>query len=118
MPYTSLFRSRDPFIEFVLRRLYRKNLEPDDLLFPAVSFLDGRVHHPLARRPDIGTGPDIWAASERVMDAAVEKAYGGKKKIVWFEVFAVQAAKDKFDEWVPRSEERRVGHAGRRLDQA
>src|SRR5689334_6910393 len=48
-----------------------------------------------------GTGPDIWGASERVLDAAVEKAYGGKKKIVWFEVFAGQAAKDKFDEWLP-----------------
>ena len=48
-----------------------------------------------------GTGPDIWAASERVMDAAVEKAYGGKKKISWFEVFAGQAAKDKFDDWLP-----------------
>src|SRR5438105_5050441 len=48
-----------------------------------------------------GTGPDIWAASERVLDAAVEKAYGEKKKIVWFEVFAGQAAKDKFDEWLP-----------------
>ena len=41
-----------------------------------------------------GTGPDIWAASERVFDAAVEKAYAGKKKISWFEVFAGQAAKD------------------------
>src|SRR6516162_4426223 len=48
-----------------------------------------------------GTGPDIWAASVRVMDAAVEKAYGGKKKIAWFEVFAGQTAKDKFDEWLP-----------------
>ncbi len=48
-----------------------------------------------------GTGPDIWAASERVFDAAVEKAYGGKKKIAWFEVFAGQAAKDKFDNWLP-----------------
>jgi isocitrate dehydrogenase len=48
-----------------------------------------------------GTGPDIWAASERVLDAAVEKAYDGKKKIVWFEVFAGQSAKDKFDEWLP-----------------
>src|SRR5215217_5535020 len=48
-----------------------------------------------------GTGRDIWAASERVLDAAVEKAYGGKKKIVWFEVFAGQAAKDKFDNWLP-----------------
>src|SRR5690348_5882447 len=48
-----------------------------------------------------GTGPDIWAASVRVMDAAVEKAYGGKKKIAWFEVFAGQSAKDKFDSWLP-----------------
>src|SRR6188472_2389119 len=48
-----------------------------------------------------GTGPDIWAASERVLDAAVEKAFGGKKKVSWFEVFAGQAAKDKFDEWLP-----------------
>src|SRR6266699_3057491 len=48
-----------------------------------------------------GTGPDIWAASGRVFDAAVEKAFGGKKKISWFEVFAGQVAKDKFDEWLP-----------------
>ena len=48
-----------------------------------------------------GTGPDIWAASVRVMDAAVAKAYGGMKKISWFEVFAGQAAKDKFDNWLP-----------------
>src|SRR5438105_1531199 len=48
-----------------------------------------------------GTGPDIWAASERVFDAAVEKAYGGKRKIAWFEVFAGEAAKNKFDNWLP-----------------
>ena len=48
-----------------------------------------------------GTGPDIWASSVRVLDAAVEKAYGGAKKIVWHEVFAGQAAKDKFDNWLP-----------------
>src|SRR5216110_1646962 len=48
-----------------------------------------------------GTGPDIWAASVRVFDAAVDKAYGGKKKIAWFEVFAGQAAKGKFDTWLP-----------------
>ena len=48
-----------------------------------------------------GTGPDIWAASVRVFDAAVEKAYGGQKKIAWFEVFAGQVAKDKFDTWLP-----------------
>src|SRR6201992_2610552 len=48
-----------------------------------------------------GTGPDIWAASVRVFDAAVEKAYKGKKKVSWFEVFAGQSAKDKFDNWLP-----------------
>jgi isocitrate dehydrogenase len=48
-----------------------------------------------------GTGPDIWAASQRVFDAAVEKAYGGKKKIAWFEVFAGELAKNKFDNWLP-----------------
>ena len=48
-----------------------------------------------------GTGPDIWAASVRVFDAAVEKAYGGNRQVSWFEVFAGQAAKDKFDEWLP-----------------
>src|SRR5256885_17201611 len=47
-----------------------------------------------------GTGPDIWAASERVFDAAVNKAYGGKKKIAWVEVFSGQAGKDKFDTWL------------------
>jgi len=48
-----------------------------------------------------GTGPDIWAASVRVFDAAVQKAYGGKRKIAWFEVFAGETAKNKFDNWLP-----------------
>ncbi len=48
-----------------------------------------------------GTGPDIWAASQRVFDAAVQKAYGGKRKIAWFEVYAGEAAKNKFDNWLP-----------------
>jgi isocitrate dehydrogenase len=48
-----------------------------------------------------GTGPDIWAASVRVFDAAVQKAYGGKRKVGWFEVFAGEAAKNKFDNWLP-----------------
>ena len=48
-----------------------------------------------------GTGPDIWAASERVFDSAVQKAYGGKRKVAWFEVFAGEAAKNKFDNWLP-----------------
>jgi isocitrate dehydrogenase len=48
-----------------------------------------------------GTGRDIWAASVRVFDAAVEKAYGGKRKVSWFEVYAGEAAKTKFDNWLP-----------------
>ena len=48
-----------------------------------------------------GTGRDIWAASERVFDAAMEKAYGGTKKIAWMEVFAGEASKTKFDNWLP-----------------
>src|SRR3989449_3368804 len=48
-----------------------------------------------------GTGPDIWAASQRVFDAAVQKSYGGKRKVAWFEVFAGEAAKNKFDNWLP-----------------
>jgi len=48
-----------------------------------------------------GTGPDIWAASQRVFDAAVEKASAGERKISWFEVFAGETAKQKFDTWLP-----------------
>src|SRR5579863_8179616 len=48
-----------------------------------------------------GTGRDIWKASRRVFDAAVEHAYGGKKKIAWFEVFAGEKAFNTFKEWLP-----------------
>ena len=48
-----------------------------------------------------GTGPDIWAASVRVFDAAVEKAYGGTKKIAWQEVLAGQKAFDQTGSWLP-----------------
>src|ERR1700709_1419061 len=48
-----------------------------------------------------GTGPDIWRASVRVFDAAVQKAYAGKKKIAWFEVMAGQKSFDKLQNWLP-----------------
>jgi len=48
-----------------------------------------------------GTGRDIWASSVRVLDAVVEKAYKGSRKISWFEVFAGEASKTKFDNWLP-----------------
>jgi isocitrate dehydrogenase len=57
---------------------------------PIVPFIEGD-----------GTGRDIWKASVRVFDAAVAKAYGGKRKIAWFEVFAGEKAKQKFDNWLP-----------------
>jgi isocitrate dehydrogenase len=47
-----------------------------------------------------GTGRDIWRASQRVFDAAVEKAYGGKRRIVWYEIFAGEKAFNKFGEWL------------------
>ena len=79
-----------------------------DIIPPAgekITVQDGKLNVP--DRPIIpfirgdGTGPDIWVASERVFDAAVQKAYGGAKKIAWFEVFAGEAAKNKFDSWLP-----------------
>ncbi|MGA3100788.1 MAG: NADP-dependent isocitrate dehydrogenase [Terracidiphilus sp.] len=48
-----------------------------------------------------GTGRDIWKASQRVFDAAVEKAYGGKRAIRWFEIFAGEKAYRQFNNWLP-----------------
>src|SRR2546422_6769198 len=49
-----------------------------------------------------GTGRDIWRAARRVFDAAVERAYGGKRKVAWFEVFAGEKAFNDFHEWLPQ----------------
>ncbi|MBS2020260.1 MAG: NADP-dependent isocitrate dehydrogenase, partial [Deltaproteobacteria bacterium] len=57
---------------------------------PIVPFIEGD-----------GTGRDIWRASVRVMDAAVEKAYGGKKKIAWYEVLAGEKAFKQTNNWLP-----------------
>ena len=48
-----------------------------------------------------GTGPDIWRASQRVLDAAVATAYGGRRRIVWFEVLAGEKSKKALDDWLP-----------------
>src|SRR3954469_266809 len=48
-----------------------------------------------------GTGRDIWKASLRVFNAAVEKAYKGRRRVAWYEVFAGEKAKAKFDNWLP-----------------
>jgi isocitrate dehydrogenase len=62
---------------------------PDD---PIIPFIEGD-----------GTGPDIWRASQRVFDAVITKAYGGRKKIVWFEVYAGEKANKVYGEgtWLP-----------------
>src|SRR5690349_11393291 len=60
---------------------------PDD---PTIPFIEGD-----------GTGPDIWRSSVRVMDAAVGKAYGGKRKVEWMPVLAGEAAFEKTKNWLP-----------------
>jgi len=57
---------------------------------PIVPFIEGD-----------GTGPDIWRASVRVLDAAVAKAYGGKRRIHWMEVYAGQKSNDLYNTWLP-----------------
>src|SRR3989338_7462098 len=69
-------------------------INPDKTLsvsdHPIIPFIEGD-----------GTGGDIWAASVRVFDAAVEKAYKGKKKIQWFEIYAGEKANKLYGEWLP-----------------
>src|SRR6202140_5472275 len=57
---------------------------------PIVPFIEGD-----------GTGRDIWKASQRVFDAAVDQAYNGKRRVVWFEIFAGEKAYNRFHEWLP-----------------
>ncbi len=64
-----------------------KLLVPDN---PVIPFIEGD-----------GTGPDIWRASVRVLDAAVQKAYGGRRKIHWLEVYAGEKAHRQFNSWLP-----------------
>jgi isocitrate dehydrogenase len=72
----------------------------------AIEFVDGKFIIP--DTPVIpfiegdGTGRDIWKASVRVFDAAVEKVFKGKKRVVWFEVFAGEKAYRQFKEWLPQ----------------
>ena len=58
---------------------------------PVIPFIEGD-----------GTGPDIWRAAVRVLDAAVERAYSGQKKIHWYEIFAGEKAYNVFNEWAPQ----------------
>jgi isocitrate dehydrogenase len=57
-----------------------------------------------------GTGRDIWRASRRVFDAAVAKAYGGRRRVAWFEVFAGEKARNQLDSWLPDDTLRAIEH--------
>ncbi|HOI00679.1 MAG TPA: NADP-dependent isocitrate dehydrogenase [Bacteroidales bacterium] len=72
-----------------IRMISGKLVVPDQ---PVIPFIEGD-----------GTGPDIWAASVRVMDAAVEKAYHGKRKIAWMEVLAGEKAFHEAGNWLPEA---------------
>ena len=64
-----------------------KYIVPDN---PIIPFIEGD-----------GTGRDIWKASVRVFDAAVQKAYGNKRKVAWYEIFAGEKAMATFNQWLP-----------------
>src|ERR1700688_1193532 len=70
-----------------------------------LAIADGKLHVP--DQPIVpfiegdGTGRDIWRASVRVLDAAVAKAYGGRRKIAWYEVYAGEKAFGLFNNWLP-----------------
>ncbi|MEN6607308.1 MAG: isocitrate dehydrogenase (NADP(+)) [Bryobacteraceae bacterium] len=64
-----------------------KFLVPDN---PVLPFIEGD-----------GTGPDIWRAARTVFDAAVARAYGGRRRIVWYEIFAGEKAFNQFGSWLP-----------------
>ncbi|MFN3286018.1 MAG: isocitrate dehydrogenase (NADP(+)) [bacterium] len=71
-------------------------LVPDD---PIIPFIEGD-----------GTGPDIWRATRRILDAAIQAAYGGKRRIVWFEVYAGEKANHQFGDWLPADTLRAFQH--------
>src|SRR5690606_16620779 len=79
-----------------------------------ITFRDGKYHVP--DNPIIpfiegdGTGPDIWAAAVRVLDAAVEKAYGGTRKIAWYEVLAGEKAYNLTGTWLPQDTLDAIAH--------
>jgi isocitrate dehydrogenase len=74
-----------------------KNLGIPD--HPIIPFIEGD-----------GIGPDIWRAAKRVLDAAVEKAFAGQKKIAWMEIYAGEKANDLYHEWLPEDTINAIRH--------
>ncbi len=78
---------KPPATGAAITRQHGRLVVPDN---PIIPFIEGD-----------GTGPDIWRASVRVLDAAVAKAYGGKRKIAWMEVYAGEKSFKQFNNWLP-----------------
>jgi isocitrate dehydrogenase len=80
----------------------------------AIAMRDGRLDVPA--QPVIpfiegdGTGPDIWRAAQHVFDAAVARAYGNSRRIVWFEVLAGEKAKERLNSWLPEDTIAAIDH--------
>jgi isocitrate dehydrogenase len=85
MPNFSILKT--PTSGTAITRKAGRLVVPDD---PIIPFIEGD-----------GTGADIWRASVRVLDAAVAKAYGGTRKIAWFEVYAGEKSAKQFNDWLP-----------------
>src|SRR5262245_10078196 len=85
MPNFSILKT--PASGTAITRKSGRLVVPDD---PIIPFIEGD-----------GTGRDIWRASVRVLDAAVNKAYGGTRKIAWMEVYAGEKSFKQFDTWLP-----------------
>src|SRR5688500_6573522 len=79
--------SKPPATGAAISRQQGRLVVPDN---PIIPFIEGD-----------GTGPDIWRASVRVLDAAVTKAYGGKRQIAWMEVYAGEKSFKQFNNWLP-----------------
>jgi isocitrate dehydrogenase len=78
---------KPPSTGTAITRANGRMIVPDN---PIIPFIEGD-----------GTGPDIWRASVRVFDAAVEKAYRGRRRIAWMEVYAGEKSFKQFDSWLP-----------------
>src|SRR3989304_3101757 len=78
---------KPPATGTAITRVNGKLVVPDN---PIIPFIEGD-----------GTGPDIWRASVRVFDAAVAKAYGGRRAVAWMEVYAGGKSHKQFDTWLP-----------------
>jgi isocitrate dehydrogenase len=78
---------KPPATGAAITRQHGRLVVPDN---PIIPFIEGD-----------GTGPDIWRASVRVLDAAVAKAYGGKRAIAWMEVYAGEKSFKQFNNWLP-----------------